>query len=133
MSLSTIFKDLAAHWREVLLLVVVTSLLTVYWYQGYHFYFKKKFKNRWGGNEYFEWMAHAWQFAVAWVLLVFAPVLYIKIFLHRPLSEFGVTWGKWGLGIVIVVVLAAVMTPFLKKNAQNPEFYNEYPLIHGLY
>lgn len=133
MGIGVIFKDFAAHWREILLLVLATVLLTVYWYKGYHFYFKEKFKSRFGKSEYFEWMAHGWQFAVAWALLVFVPVAYIKIFLNRPLSDFGVQWGRWGIGVVFVVAAGVFMWPFLKKTAHKPEFYNEYPLVHGLY
>jgi|GEM_PF-657877 len=133
MSLANLWRDIAAHWRELLLLLTATALLTIYWYKGYHFYFKDKFKDSYGHNEYFEWMAHAWQFAAAWALLVIAPVIFIKIFVHRPLSDFGVAWGRAGVGIFYVAVACAIMTPFLKKNALNPEFYNEYPLVHGLY
>lgn len=133
MSVREVLKDFSSHREPLFILVLACALLIVYWYKGYHFYFKEKFKNIWGGKEYFEWMAHIWQFACAWVLLVLIPVLYIKIFTDTPLTGFGVTVGRWGVGLSFVVPMSAFMTPFLKRTAKNKEFYNEYPLVHGLY
>lgn len=133
MSFAEVFKDFASHRQPLFILILACAMLVVYWYKGYHFYFKEKFKDVWGKSEYFEWMAHIWQFLCAWILLVIVPVIYIKLFTDRALSSFGVTFGRWGIGLPFVVLMCVFMTPFLRRTAKNKEFYNEYPLVHGLY
>lgn len=133
MTLTKVFRDFYSQRDPLLILVLACALLIVYWYKGYHFYFKEKFRNLWGRNAYFEWMAHIWQFSCAWILLVIIPVIYIKLFTDRQLVSFGVTFRGWSIGLPFVTLMGAFMTPFLKRTAANKEFYNEYPLVHGLY
>lgn len=133
MSLGFIWLDLKMQWQYVGLVVLAALLLTVYFYRGYHFFFKKLYRKKYGDHPYFEWMAHAYQFAVAWGLLVIVPVIYIKLALHRPLADFGVTWGRWGVGLVYVIIFAAILTPNLKRSAAHKPLYREYPLVRDLY
>jgi len=133
MSFSMFWRDFAAQWKYVLLVVLASALMTVYFYRGYHFFFKKLYRRKYGEHPYFEWMSHAYQFAAAWLLLVLVPVIYIKLVLGRSLFEFGVTWGRWGVGVAYVIIAGAIMTPGLIRSARNRHLYNEYPLIRELY
>ena len=133
MGFLTFWRDLISQWRYVGLIVLASFLLTFYWYQGYHFYFKKRYRRRYSSHPYFEWMAHGWQFGAAWVLLIFVPVIYIKLFLWRPLSDFGVCRGRWAIGLLYVIIACAVLTPGIISNARNRRFYREYPLVRELY
>ncbi len=133
MSFSLIWRDLAEQWKYVGLVLLSGVLLTFYFYRGYHFFFKKLYRKKWGEHPYFEWMAHGYQFAVAWLLLVIVPIIYIKLILGRPLVDFGVGWGRWGVGIIYVIISAAVVTPGVIRSARNRSMYHEYPLVRELY
>jgi len=133
MSFSEIWKDFASNAEYVGLVALAGVLLTFYFYRGYHFRFKKLFRKRWGDHPYFEWMAHAYQFGAAWVLLVLVPVIYIKLVLGRDLSGFGVAWGRWGVGLLYVAVAAAAITPGIMLSCRKKSLHREYPLIRELF
>ena len=126
---TTDFRKSDIHYYVMLLSAPV--LLTLYRYHGYPEYFFSyfpQFVNRPDGDLY----ARAWQFVVFFVLMFVVPVLYVKLVMKRPLSDFGfglgdVKWGaKWLIAIPVLVV------PLIYISSKMPDVRSEYPLAKSL-
>ncbi len=123
------FRKSDIHYYVMLLSAPV--LLTLYRYHGYPEYFFSyfpQFVNHPDGDLY----ARAWQFVVFFVLMFVVPVLYVKLVMKRPLSDFGfglgdVKWGaKWLIAIPVLVV------PLIYISSKMPDVRSEYPLAKSL-
>ena len=117
------------HYYVMLLSAPV--LLTLYRYHGYPEYFYAyfpQFINQPDGDLY----ARGWQFLVFFVLMFIVPVLYIKLVMKRPLSDFGFGLGdvKWGSKWLIIIPLLVV--PFIYLSSKMPDVRTEYPLAKSL-
>ena len=117
------------HYYVMLLSAPV--LLTLYRYHGYPEYFYSyfpQFTNQPDGDLY----ARAWQFIVFFVLIFVVPVLYIKLVMKRPLSDFGFDLGdiRWGSKWLIAVPLLVI--PFIYISSKMPDVRAEYPLAKSL-
>ncbi len=117
------------HYYVMLLSAPV--LLTLYRYHGYPEYFYSyfpQFINQPDGDLY----ARGWQFMVFFVLMFVVPVLYIKLVMKRPLSDFGfdlgdIRWGaKWLIAIPVLIV------PLIYISSKMPDVRAEYPLAKSL-
>ena len=117
------------HYYAMLLSAPV--LLTLYRYHGYPEYFYSyfpQFINQPDGDLY----ARGWQFIVFFVLMFVVPVLYIKLVMKRPLSDFGfdlgdIRWGaKWLIAIPVLVI------PLIYISSKMPDVRAEYPLAKSL-
>ncbi len=117
------------HYYVMLLSAPV--LLTLYRYHGYPEYFYAyfpQFINQPDGDLY----ARGWQFLVFFVLMFVVPVLYIKLVMKRPLSDFGFGLGdvKWGSKWLIAIPLLVV--PLIYLSSKMPDVRTEYPLAKSL-
>ena len=120
-------KDI--HYYVMLLSAPV--LLTLYRYHGYPEYFYSyfpQFVNQPDGDLY----ARGWQFIVFFVLMFVVPVLYVKLVMKRPLSDFGFGLGdiKWGSKWLIAIPLLVV--PLIYISSNMPDVQSEYPLAKSL-
>ena len=120
-------KDI--HYYVMLLSAPV--LLTLYRYHGYPEYFYSyfpQFLNQPEGDLY----ARAWQFIIFFVLMFIVPVLYIKLVMKRPLSDFGFGLGdiKWGSKWLITIPFLIV--PIIYFASKMPSLRLEYPLAKSL-
>ncbi len=123
------FQKSDVHYYVMLLSAPV--LLTLYRYHGYPEYFFScfpQFVNRPDGDLY----ARAWQFVVFFVLMFVVPVLYVKLVMKRPLSDFGFGPGdiKWGSKWMITIPLLVV--PLIYISSKMPDVRSEYPLAKSL-
>ena len=117
------------HYYVMLLSAPV--LLTLYRYHGYPEYFYSyfpQFLNQPEGDLY----ARAWQFIIFFVLMFIVPVLYIKLIMKRPLSDFGFGLGdiKWGSKWLITIPFLIV--PIIYFVSKMPDLRMEYPLAKSL-
>jgi membrane protease YdiL (CAAX protease family) len=113
------------------MLLSAPLLLTLYRYHGYPEYFYSyfpQFVNLPDGDLY----ARGWQFVVFFILMFVAPVLYIKLVMKRPLSDFGFGLGdiKWGSKWLIAIPLLVV--PLIYISSKMPDVQSEYPLAKTL-
>lgn len=123
------FQKSDVHYYVMLLSAPV--LLTLYRYHGYPEYFFSyfpQFVNQPDGDLY----ARAWQFVVFFVLMFVVPVLYVKLVMKRPLSDFGFGLGdiKWGSKWLITIPLLVV--PLIYISSKMPDVRSEYPLAKSL-
>jgi len=123
------FQKSDVHYYVMLLSAPV--LLTLYRYHGYPEYFFSyfpQFVTRTDGDLY----ARAWQFVVFFVLMFVVPVLYVKLVMKRPLSDFGFGPGdiKWGSKWLITIPLLVV--PLIYISSKMPDIRSEYPLAKSL-
>lgn len=117
------------HYYVMLLSAPV--LLTLYRYHGYPEYFYTYFP-QFTGQPDGDLYARAWQFIVFFVLMFVVPVLYIKLVMKRPLSDFGFDLGdiKWGSKWLITIPLLVV--PLIYISSKMPDIRAEYPLAKSL-
>ncbi|TNE47290.1 MAG: CPBP family intramembrane metalloprotease [Deltaproteobacteria bacterium] len=130
-SLRTLWEEVKAEKRLVLLLVSSAVLLTLAWYPGYYTTFLKLGLAK--GNPHQLWWAHFYQFVVDLLLLVGVPVLLIKLVLKEQLRDYGVCLGDWRFAIKYLAVVFVVMAPFLYIGGKDAALFNEYPLVRGLF
>jgi len=117
------------HYYVMLLSAPV--LLTLYRYHGYPEFFYSlfpQFLNMPQGDLY----ARTWQFIVFFILMFVVPVLYIKLIMKRPLSDFGFGTGdvKWGSKWLITIPFMVV--PLIYIISKMPDVQTEYPLAKSL-
>ncbi len=123
------FKRQDIHYYVMLLSAPV--LLTLYRYHGYPEYFYARFP-QFAGQPDGDLYARAWQFIVFFVLMFVVPVLYIKLVMKRPLSDFGFDLGdiRWGSKWLIAIPLLVV--PLIYFSSKMPDVQSEYPLAKSL-
>jgi len=123
------FSKQDIHYYVMLLSAPV--LLTLYRYHGYPEYFYSYFP-QFAGQSDGDLYARTWQFIVFFVLMFVVPVLYIKLVMKRPLSDFGFDLGdfRWGSKWLITIPLSVV--PLIYLSSKMPDVRIEYPLAKSL-
>ena len=126
MTLADFWAEVRTERRSVVILTSSAVLLTIAWYQGYYTFFLSTLKVD-------LWTAHALQFGADVLLMLIIPVLIIRMVLDENAREYGATLGDWRFGLKYLLIVGAVMTPFLYMGAKDPALIAEYPLLRQTY
>ncbi len=131
--------------QEAVILALATILMTIIYYNGHPGVLPKELHlftigsteyvlpTAWHGDLYRAVGLHAFRqqrlfnwFLLNFLLLFCVPVAVIKLYLKRPLSEFGVQWGDAKLWGKYVLAFMAVVVPCVLIAAKMPSFQSYY-------
>jgi membrane protease YdiL (CAAX protease family) len=117
-------KELSTY----IILLSAPVLLTLYWYYGNAESFGVYFP-RLKSDQYFNFYSYIWQFFSFFILTFMIPAIFIKIYLKRPLTDFGFGLGDINFGLrLVIIVIPLLVVPIIYLASQMPDIRQEYPL-----
>ncbi len=111
-------------------LIVLSSpiLLTIYYYHGHANRFLDVFP-RFQGHSLVEFYQVIFQFISFFLLCFVIPAVFTRLYLNRPLRDFGLRLGEFRQGVIFaMVVIPLVVAPLAYIASRMPDVRAEYPL-----
>ncbi len=105
------------------------ALLGVYVYQGHPDFFLRWLAPTLALGAWEPWAAQCWQYAVAVVLMLAAPLAWWRWGERGQLASLGMGLGDARFGLRFTAAAMVVLIPVLWINAGSAEFQAEYPLV----
>ena len=111
-----------------IILLSAPLLLTLYRYHGYP-----------GTNNLYKYLDFPSdqskaiiQFIIFFVLTFVLPLIFIKIFTHKKISDFGLYPGDYKYGLKTLILIPLVILPVIYIAAKMEDVQSEYPLAKSL-
>ena len=116
--------------KEYILLLSAPILLTIYRYYLYSDNFVNYFP-KFASNPILDYYSNIFQFAGFFGLMFVIPVLLVKFIFKERLSDYGLSLGKYKLGLkwLLALPIIAIVLFFAVK---SPDISSEYPLAKSI-
>lgn len=129
-------KEILEQWKKLKLLdkkvvivfLAVAVLQTVSWYYTSRKYFRANFYYQYfSGDELIKLYEYLFWFIGDLFTLFILPIFIIKIFLKEKITDYGLKFGDYKIGMSVTILSIIIMLPILWFVSASPEFAAKYP------
>lgn len=114
--------------KVVIVFLSVAVLQTVSWYYTSRKFFRVNFYFQYfADNEFVQLYEYLFWFIGDFISLFLLPFLIIKFLLKEKITDYGLKFGDYKVGLIITFISIAVMLPVLWFVSASPEFAVKYP------
>lgn len=132
----TFKQEISEQWNQlksldkkvVIVFLSVAVLQTVSWYYTSRKFFRVNFYYQYfADNEFVQLYEYLFWFIGDFISLFLLPLLIIKLLLKEKITDYGLKFGDYKVGLIITFISIAVMLPVLWFVSASPEFAVKYP------
>jgi hypothetical protein len=134
--MNTFKNEILQQWNKlksldkkiVIVFLAVAILQTISWYYTSRKFFRVNFYYQYfADNEFVNLYEYLFWFIGDFISLFLLPLIIIKLLLKEKITDYGLKFGDYKVGLIITFISIAVMLPILWFVSASPEFAAKYP------